>query len=185
MSTKSTSRRRKRKSARASSSTHTTVPSIAHCTETTRSSLHNTSPSAASTIPQCSPAIEFPKPTWKSLIFPESWLWHHHLAHIYLTALRSLIDWYFKDDWMCTARIQVKHKQKMIKVKPKHTTKPFELVHSDMCGPFSMLTSTSHCYYIPLIDNYTHYTFVWVLPHKKSKTYTAAYHTDIREKEKD
>jgi len=62
---------------------------------------------------------------------------------------------------------------------------PFELVHSDVCGPFSTPTSAGHCYYIICIDDYTCYTIVWVLPDKKSKTSTSAYHTDIREKEKD
>jgi hypothetical protein len=37
---------------------------------------------------------------------------------------------------MCTACIQAKHKQKINKVETKDTTKPFELVHSDVCGPF-------------------------------------------------
>jgi hypothetical protein len=44
-------------------STHYTVPSIAHSTEPTTSLPHTASPSAASTIPQCPPASEFPKPT--------------------------------------------------------------------------------------------------------------------------
>jgi len=62
----------------------------------------------------------------------------------------------------------------MIKVKTKCTTKPFELVHSDVCVPFSTLTSAGHCYYILFIHNYTCYTSVWVLPDKKSKTCTSA-----------
>jgi hypothetical protein len=56
---------------------------------------------------------------------------------------------------------------KIIKVKAKSPTKPFELVHSDVCGQFSTPTSASHPYYILFIDNYTPYTSVWVLPDKK------------------
>ena len=138
---------------RASSSAHTTVPFITHSTETTTSSPHTASPNAASTVPQCPPATEFPKPTRKSLTISESRLWHRGLAHIHPTALRSLIDGYSKDDSMCTACIQAKHKQKIIKVKTKRTTKPFELLHSDMCGPFSMPTSTGHRYYILFINH--------------------------------
>ena len=185
VSTKSTSTRSKRKRERASSSTHITVPSIAHPTEPTTSSLHTTSPSAASTVPQCPPATEFPKPTRKPLTISESRRWLRRLAHFHPTALRSLIDGYTKDDSMYTVCIQAKHKQKIIKVKTNRTTKPFELVHSDVCGPFSRPTSASHRYYILFIDDYTRYTFVWVLPDKKSKTCISAYHTDIREKEKD
>jgi len=76
---------------------------------------------------------------------------------------------------MCTACIQAKHKQKIIKVKTKRTTKPFELIHSDMCGLFSTPTSAGHRYYILFIDDYTRYTSVWVLPDKKSKPCTSAY----------
>jgi len=75
---------------------------------------------------------------------------------------------------MRTACIQAKHKQKIIKVNSKRTTKPFELIHSDMCGLFSMPTSASHRNYILFIDDYTRYTSFWVLPHKKSMTCTSA-----------
>jgi hypothetical protein len=51
-----------------------------------------------------------------------------------------------------------------------------------MWGPFSMLTSAGPRYYILFIDDYTRYTFVWILQDKKSKTCTSAYHTDNKEK---
>ena len=76
---------------------------------------------------------------------------------------------------MCTACVQAKHKQKSIKVKTKRTTKPFRLVHSDVCGPFSTPTSAGHHYYILFIDDYTSYTSVWVLPDTESKTSSSAY----------
>jgi len=74
---------------------------------------------------------------------------------------------YTKDDSMCTACIQAKHKEMIIKVKTKSTTKPFELIHLEVCGPFSMRTTAGHCYYILFIDDYTRYTSGWVLPDKK------------------
>jgi len=184
MSTMSTLRKKKRKRSSSSahttvpsSSAHITVPSIAHSTEsTTTSSLHTASPSAASTIPQCPlTTIPLTKTTRKPVTIAESRLWHRRLAHINPTALQFLIDGYTKDDSMCTACIQAKHKQKIIKVKTKRTTKPFELVHSDVCEPFSTLTSAGHRYYILFIDDYTHYTSDWVPSDKKSKTCTSAY----------
>jgi hypothetical protein len=182
MSTKFTSRK-KRKTA--SSSAPTTVPSIAHSTKPTTSSLHTASPSGASTVPQSPPTTvltkttrkPFTKTTRKPLPISESRLWHRRLAHINPTALRSLIDGYTKDDSMCTACVQDKHKQKIIKGKTKQTTKPFELIHSDLCGPFSTPTSTCHRYYILFIDDYTRYTSVCVLLDKKSKTCTSAYNS--------
>ena len=59
---------------------------------------------------------------------------------------------------MCTACIQAKHKQKIIKVKTKCTPKPFELVHSDVYRPFFTPTSAGNRYYILFVDDYTRYT---------------------------
>jgi hypothetical protein len=83
---------------------------------------------------------------------------------------------------MCTACIQAKHKQKIIKVKTRHTIKQLELVHSDVCGPFSMPTCTGYRVYVLFIDDYTCDIFVWDLLDMKSKTCTSAYHPDIKEK---
>jgi hypothetical protein len=69
----------------------------------------------------------------------------------------------------------------IIKVNTRRTTKPFEPIHSDMCGPFSTPASAGHHYYILCINDYTCYTFVWVLANKMSKICTSAYHTDIKE----
>ena len=158
----------------ASPSAASTVPSIMHCTELTSSPLHTASPGAPSTVPQCPSATEFPKPTQNPLPISESQLWHRLVAHINPTALQSLIDEYTKDDSMCTACIQAKHNQNIIKVKTKHTTMPFELVHSAVFGPLSTPTTAGHCYYILFIDDYTIYTSVWVLPDMKSNTCTSA-----------
>jgi len=76
----------------------------------------------------------------------------------------------------------ISHWWKIINVKIKRTTKQLELVHSDVCGPFSTPNSASHRYYILFIDDYTRYTFVWILQDKKSTTCTSAYHIDIKRK---
>jgi len=78
VSTKCTSRRRKKKRKIAST--------IVHSTEPTTSLLHTASPSAASTVPQWPSATESPKPTRKPLTISQLWLWHRRLAHIHPTA---------------------------------------------------------------------------------------------------
>jgi len=160
MSTKSTSRRRKKKWPGLSSSAHTTVPSKAYSTQPTTCPLHTPSPYAASTTPQFPTDTEFAKPRLKTYKISEFRPWHCCLAHIDPTALWSLIDGYTTDDWMCTACIQAKHKQKIIKVKTQRTTKPFELIHSDVCGLLSTPTATGHHYYIPFLEDYTRCTSV-------------------------
>jgi len=73
---------------------------------------------------------------------------------------------------MCTVCIQAKHKQRIIRVPVRRTTKPSELVHSDVCGPFNTPTLRDNWYYVLLIDDYTRYTSVWLLPNKKCETCT-------------
>ena len=80
---------------------------------------------------------------------------------------------------MCDVCIQAEHKQKFIRTKVKRATTPFELVHSDVCGPFATPTggsSRSH-YFIPFIDDYTRNASAWLLPNKRADTCTSAYQT--------
>jgi len=62
--------------------------------------------------------------------------------------------------------LEAKYKKKLIRVKVKRTTKPFELVHSDL---WVILFGGRRCYI--LYD----YTSIWVLPGKKLNTCTSAY----------
>jgi len=115
------------------------------------------------------------KSTRKTLTISQSRLWHRCFAHMQPASVRSLIPEYTNDDLMCTVCIQAKHKQKFIRAKVKRTTKPFELVHSDVCGPFSTPTFGGNKHFILFVDDYTRFTFVWMLPDKKSETCTTAY----------
>jgi hypothetical protein len=76
---------------------------------------------------------------------------------------------------MCTACIQAKHTQQIIKVKNKRTTQPFELRYSNVCGPFSMPTIAGHHDYILFIHDYTRFTSVSVLSEKKSNICTSTH----------
>jgi len=93
------------------------------------------------------------------------------------TAIKSLVKGYTHNDSMSTICIQAKHKRRFIEVPVKCTTKPFELVHSDVCSPFSTPTFGDNRYYILLLDYYTRYRSVWLLPNKKAVTCTSSYHT--------
>jgi len=53
--------------------------------------------------------------------------------------------------------------------------KPFDLVHSDVYGPFSTLSLRDNRYSILFINNYTRYTSIWGHPNEESKTCTSAY----------
>jgi len=147
------------------------VPSTALLSLTTKNGRKRKRESS----PPRAPTAAKTKSTQKSLTISESRLWHRRLAHINPTAMKTLIGGYKHNDSMCTVCIQAKHKQRFIRVPVKHTTKPFELVHSDVCGPFSTPTLGDNRYYILFIDDYTRYTFIWLLSKKKAVTCTSAY----------
>jgi hypothetical protein len=89
--------------------------------------------------------------------------------------MRSLIDGFEDLDGMWDVCLQAKQKEKFIRTKVKRTTRPFELVHSDTCGPFSIPTKGGHLHYILFVDDNTRWTTVYLLPDKKQESCIAAY----------
>lgn len=52
------------------------------------------------------------------------------------------------------------------KNKGKRTTRPLELVHSDICGSITPTTWDGKQYFLSIIDDYTHFAMVYLLTHK-------------------
>jgi hypothetical protein len=46
------------------------------------------------------------------------------------------------------------------------TSSPFEIIHSDVWGPSSVLSYYGHKYFVLFINDYTRYTWVYVLKNK-------------------
>ena len=122
--------------------TQTTAPVASPATSASRSKkkkrmrpVVKVRPSQAASAPR-GPAIV----TAKSI--SELRLWHHRFTHLHPEALQSLIDGFTRGD-RCDVCIKAKHKQKFIRTKVKRATTPFELVHSDVCGPFATPTGGS------------------------------------------
>jgi len=102
-------------------------------------------------------------------------LWHRRLAQLRPAVMRSLIDGFEDLDGMCDVCLQAKHKQKFIRTKVKRATRPFKVVNSDTCGPFSIPTTGRRLHNILFVDDYTRWTTVYFLPDKKEETCIAAY----------
>jgi hypothetical protein len=102
-------------------------------------------------------------------------LWHRHLAHLHPAAMRSLIDGLKHDDQKCEVCFKAKQKRKIIRIPVKPTTRPYELVHSDLCGPFTTPSLGGKRYYIVFIDDYSRYTEVYLLADKRAETCTGAF----------
>jgi len=105
----------------------------------------------------------------------ESKCWHQRLAHLHPAALKSLIVGYTYDGKLCEVCMLAKHQRKIIWVPVQYTTTPFELVHSDTCGPFTIESFVKALYFIIFVDDYSRYTHVYILCDKKAETCIQAF----------
>jgi len=84
--------------------------------------------------------------------------------------MKSLVDRYTHDGSICEICIQAKHERKIVRIPVQRTTTPFELVHSDTCGPFATKSVGGASHFIVFIDDYTRYSTVYFLENKRSDT---------------
>ena len=62
----------------------------------------------------------------------------------------------------------------------KRITTPYELVHSDVCGPFATPTHKGFKYFILYIDDYSRYSDMYLLPNTLATTCMSAYNRTFR-----
>jgi transposase InsO family protein len=105
----------------------------------------------------------------------ETRLWHRRLAHLHPAAMRSLIDGLTHDDAICEVCLKAKQKRKIVRIPVQPTTRPYELVHSDLCGPFSTPSLGGKRYYIIFVDDFSRYIEVFLLADKKAESCTGAF----------
>ena len=99
-------------------------------------------------------------------------IWHNRLGHISFKRLDSL-----KDQLKCD--VTRLHKSDPCYICPlakqrrlpfesnNHLSKfPFDLVHCDIWGPYQTISYTGHRYFLTLVDDCTHFTWVYLLKNK-------------------
>jgi hypothetical protein len=117
----------------------------------------------------------------------ESWLWHRRLGHLIFDnlikankkeAVRDLPKVIKPSDSICKHCQIGKQTRVRFKTKEHSTTKPLELIHTDLCGPTRTKSTYGEHYFMLIIDDYTRLTWVYFLKEKseafeKFKTYKA------------
>jgi hypothetical protein len=105
-------------------------------------------------------------------------IWHRRLAHLHPSAMKKLLNipLHGKNDISgCDTCIQAKHQQKFQRSVPStRSTVPFELIHSDLCGPLNHSVGGAS-YYIVYIDDCTRWTEVYPLIGKTAAEITAKF----------
>jgi len=106
-------------------------------------------------------------------------IWHQQFGHLNYVDVKRILETTLKTQWMlpdpvslCQTCIQTKQQQRVAHTRSSRTSIPFELIHSDLCGPIKGSIGGKQ-YYIVYIDDCTRYTEVYFLI-TKSATHTTS-----------
>ena len=96
-------------------------------------------------------------------------LWHLRLGHLNkadvlkILGLPSSLMRNNLELGFCKVCIESKQEQKFIRKPVSRTTQPFELIHSDLCGPITPSSHSGKRYFIVYIDDYSRTAFTYFL----------------------
>jgi transposase InsO family protein len=107
-------------------------------------------------------------------------LWHRRVAHLNSSAMKKLLAATVQysedhDTALCDICIRAKHQQKFQRTKVPSSSVPFELIHSDLCGPIKHPSLGGATYYIVYVDDCTKHTALYFLVGKSSDEITAKF----------
>ncbi|KAD7117216.1 hypothetical protein E3N88_04484 [Mikania micrantha] len=107
-----------------------------------------------------------------SSIKDQAWLWHARLGHLNFRAINNMKSknivigdlTTMQGEQVCDACMLGKQARNSFPKKSLYrANKPFELVHTDLCGPISPPTLGGNRYFMLLVDDYTRYAWVYAL----------------------
>ncbi len=105
--------------------------------------------------------------------------WHRRFVHLNLQSLRALArsdDTYVKgfsidkrhmDDFNCESCLRGKMTRKPFPLSETKSSRPLELVHSDLMGPMQVESLGKNLYTLTFVDDYSRWTKVYLIPNKK------------------
>jgi len=107
-------------------------------------------------------------------------LWHRQLTHLNYADLKLILDSDKKTNttWerprLCQTCVKTMQQQHVIRTKSSHSSTPFELIRSDLCGPMKHSIGGVQ-FYIIYIDDCTCYTEVYFLITKSADEISAKF----------
>jgi transposase InsO family protein len=95
-------------------------------------------------------------------------LWHRRLGHLNETMVRKMLADVVLDDGRLECGPCISGKMARAPFPSSHTltNENFELIHSDVCGPMPVESTTGHRYFVTFIDDKSRYCFVYLLKTK-------------------
>lgn len=104
----------------------------------------------------------------RSALLVSAIVWHKKMGHIGIDNLLKLkkmadgID-FTNEKFSCELCIKSKHSRTPFKGKLPKAKRIFELIHIDTCGPFDTPTHDGKNYYVAILDDYSHYSEVYLM----------------------
>jgi len=102
--------------------------------------------------------------------------WHRRLGHLNYKSVRQLVGSGEIPNTLCSVCIQGKQQQKFIRTPVSNrTTRPLELIHSDLAGPIAIPSCSGARYFILYIDDFSRHVWVYYLRSKEAVEVTSRF----------
>jgi transposase InsO family protein len=105
----------------------------------------------------------------------EAWTWHTRFGHANFTALRKMarqelvrgMPTLNQKEQLCDACLAGKQRRAPFPQKAlRRSPEPLQLLHGDLCGPITPATPSGNRYFLLLVDDYSRYMWIALLPSK-------------------
>jgi hypothetical protein len=102
---------------------------------------------------------------------PSTDLWHYRLGHLSssrINLLHSLFPQQIQVDSnnVCNICPLAKQRKLSFPISQNSSKFPFELIHCDIWGPFSIKSSNGSQFFLTIVDDYSRYTWIHLMNHK-------------------
>jgi hypothetical protein len=101
---------------------------------------------------------------------PSTDVWHYRLGHpsqSRLDLLKPLLpNVPLHSNKTCTVCPSAKQRKLSFPVSVSCTKSPFDIIHCDIWGPFSVNTINGSRYFLTIVDDFTRFTWVYLMHHK-------------------
>ena len=111
----------------------------------------------------------------KTVTKDDSWLWHLRFGHLGFTGLKLLskakmvngLPEINQPEHLCEACIKGKqHRQSFPTGGSRRARRLLEIIHSDIAGPFDILSLGQNRYYLTFIDDFSRKSWVYIIKEK-------------------
>lgn len=105
----------------------------------------------------------------KSSLTDEYTFWYNRLGHAPASKLRFIdcIKHCVHDvDKLCLTCPMAKFTKLPFSLSESHAEKPFELIHTDIWGPYRVCTRQKFKYFLTIVDDCSRMTWIYLIQHK-------------------